>query len=327
MNAAITSEKSGRALTNDPQRKREADRVQANREELTERIAQTICQDGAIEPLKGLHFNRSSSLGECFHSVSIPAFCAIAQGSKEVLLGSDRYQYDPMHYLLGTVELPIASRILEATQEKPYLGLRFDLDPTLVGSVMVEAGYPSAQRGASVKAIDVSLLDVDLLDAVVRLVRLLDSPAEAHVLAPLIKREIIYRLLMGEQGNRLRQIAVLGGYTHHIARAVDRLRKDFNQPIRIENIARELGMSVSGFHHHFKSVTAMSPLQFQKQLRLQEARRLMLGQNLDASSAAYRVGYDDASHFNREYKRVFGAPPMRDVERLREAARETASSI
>nr|MBW4460810.1 AraC family transcriptional regulator [Nodosilinea sp. WJT8-NPBG4] len=161
----------------------------------------------------------------------------------------------------------------------------------------------------------------------VRLVRLLNSPAEAPVLVPLIKREIIYRLLIGEQGNRLRQIAVLGGHTHHIAQAVDRLRKDFNQPLRIETIAQELGMSVSGFHHHFKSVTAMSPLQFQKQLRLQEARRLMLGQNLDASSAAYQVGYDDASHFNREYKRLFGNPPMRDVEQLREAVRETADSI
>ncbi|PIG94839.1 AraC family transcriptional regulator CmrA [Gloeocapsopsis sp. IPPAS B-1203] len=326
MNAARMSEKSGRALMNDLQTKREADRSQANREELTERIARAIGHDGMIEPLKGLHFYRTSFPSECLHSVSIPTFCVIAQGSKEVLLGSDRYQYDPMHYLLGTVELPIASRILEATQEKPYLGLRLDLDSTLVGSVMVEAGYPSGQRSASVKAIDVSPLDADLLDAVVRLVRLLNSPAEAHVLAPLIKREIIYRLLMG-QGARLRQIAVLGGYTHHIARAVDRLRKDFNQPLRIEDIARELGMSVSGFHHHFKSVTAMSPLQFQKQLRLQEARRLMLGQNLDATSAAYRVGYDDASHFNREYKRLFGAPPMRDVERLREAARKTVSLI
>jgi AraC-like DNA-binding protein len=251
----------------------------------------------------------------------------IAQGSKEVLLGSDRYQYDPMHYLLATAELPVVSQILEASKAQPYLSLRLDLDPTLVGSVMVEAGYPSSRSRAEVKAIDVSPLDANLLDAVVRLVRLLDSPAEAHVLAPLIKREIIYRLLMGEQGNRLRHIAVLGGYTHHIARAIDRLRKDFNQPLRIESIARELGMSVSGFHHHFKSVTAMSPLQFQKQLRLQEARRLMLGQNLDATSAAYQVGYDDASHFNREYKRHFGAPPMRDVERLREAVRETASSI
>lgn len=320
MNAAKMRETSDSALINNPQAKREADRAQANREELTERIAQAIRQDGTIEPLKGLHFNRASTPSECVHSISIPAFCVIAQGSKEVLLGSDRYQYDPMHYLLATVELPISSQILEASSEKPHLSLRLDLDPILVGSVMVEAGYPSAQRSTSVKAIDVSLLDTDLLDAVVRLVRLLNSPAEAHVIAPLIKREIIYRLLMGEQGNRLRQIAVLGGYTHHIARAVDRLRKDFNQPLRIEDIARELGMSVSGFHHHFKSVTAMSPLQFQKQLRLQEARRLMLGQNLDATSAAYRVGYDDASHFNREYKRLFGAPPMRDVERLRATA-------
>jgi AraC-like DNA-binding protein len=226
-----------------------------------------------------------------------------------------------MHYLLATVELPITSQILEASKEQPFLSLRLDLDPTLVGSVMVEAGYPSLQSRANVKAIDVSPLGTNLLDAMVRLVKLLDSPAEAHVLAPLIKREIIYRLLIGKQGARLRQIVVLGGYTHHIARAVARLRKDFNQPLRIESIARKLSMSVSGFHHHFKSVTAMSPLQFQKQLRLQEARRLMLGENLDATSAAYHVGYDDASHFNREYKRLFGAPPMRDVERLREATK------
>ncbi|MEH2068642.1 MAG: AraC family transcriptional regulator [Nostoc sp.] len=312
---------------NDQQAKREAERAQANRDELKERIAQAIRNDGTIEPLKGLHLKRSSSPTEFCHGVSVPAFCAIAQGSKQVLLGCDRYQYDPMHYLLATVELPIVSHILEASKAQHYLSLRLDLDSTLVGSVMVEAGYPSIQRGANVKAIDVSPLDAPLLDAVVRLVRLLDSPAEAHVLAPLIKREIIYRLLMGEQGSRLRHIAVLGGYTHHIALAVDKLRKDFDQPLRIESIARELGMSVSGFHHHFKSVTAMSPLQFQKQLRLQEARRLMLAENLDATSAAYRVGYDDTSHFNREYKRLFGTPPIRDVERLREAARETVSSI
>jgi AraC-like DNA-binding protein len=167
-------------------------------------------------------------------------------------------------------------------------------------------------------------LDVNLLDAVVRLVRLLDSPAEARVLQPLITREIIYWLLVGEQGARLRHLGILGGYTSHIARAVERLRQDFDQPIRIEDIARELGMSVSGFHHHFKAVTAISPLQFQKQLRLQEARRLMLGEDLDAASAAYRVGYHDASHFNREYKSLFGVPPMRDVQRLREATMESA---
>jgi AraC-like DNA-binding protein len=176
-----------------------------------------------------------------------------------------------------------------------------------------------------VQALNVSPLDVSLLDAIVRLVRLLDSSTDARFLAPLITREIVYRLLKGEQGGRLHHIAALGGHSHRIVRALERLRKDFDQPLRIEDIARELGMSVSGFHHHFRAVTAMSPLQFQKQLRLQEARRLMLGEDLDAASAGYRVGYSDASHFTREYKRLFGAPPVRDVERLREGATESAS--
>ena len=148
--------------------------------------------------------------------------------------------------------------------------------------------------------------------------------AEAPVLMPLITREIVYRLLMGQQGGRLRHLAVQGSYTPHIARAVARLRRDFDQPLRIEQMAGELGMSVSGFHHHFKAVTAMSPLQFQKQLRLQEARRLMLSEDLDAASDAFRVGYRDASHFNREYKGLFGVPPMRDVQRLREEALDSA---
>ena len=248
----------------------------------------------------------------------------IAQGSKEVFLGNERYLYDPAHYLLVTAELPLVGHVVDASQERPYLSLRLELDPALVGSVMVEADHPSPQNHADVRAIDVSALGAGLLDAVVRLVRLLDTPAEAPFLAPLIMREIVYRLWMGEQGDRLRYIAALSGYTPYIARAIERLHKDFDQPLRIDGIARELGMSVSGFHHHFKTVTAMSPLQFQKRLRLQEARRLMLGEHLDAASAGYRVGYDDASHFNREYKRLFGVPPMRDVERLREAAGESA---
>jgi AraC-like DNA-binding protein len=299
---------------------RKAHREQANREELVERIARAVREDGAVEPLKGLHLHRSSSPKEPVHSVSDPAFCVIAQGSKEVFLGHERYQYDPVHYLLYTAELPVVSQVIEASPERPYLSLRLELDPTLVGSVMVEAGHSSPQNHADVRAINASPLDAGLLDAVVRLVRLIDSPTEARVLAPLVTREIVYRLLMGKQSERLRHIAALGGYTSPIARAIERLRKDFDQPLRIDDVAREIGMSVSGFHHHFKAVTAMSPLQFQKQMRLQEARRLMLGEQLDAASAGYRVGYEDASHFNREYKRLFGAPPMRDVERLREAA-------
>jgi AraC-like DNA-binding protein len=213
-------------------------------------------------------------------------------------------------------------QVLEASAERPYLSLRLELDPALVGSVMVEAGHLSPRNQGDVRAIramNVSPLDASLLDATVRLVRLLDTPAEVRVLRPLITREIVYRLLMGDQGNRLRHLALLGGPTDRIAEAIERLRRDFDQPLRIDSLARDLGMSVSGFHHHFKAVTAMSPLQFQKQLRLQEARRIMLGENLDAAGAGSRVGYDDASQFSREYKRLFGQPPIRDMERLREA--------
>ncbi len=309
------------------QAEREAQLLQANREELVERIARAMREDGTAQPLQGLHLARSSLPLERVHSVMEPSVCVIAQGSKEVLLGESRYRYDPSHYLLATVELPRVSQVLDASKERPYLSLRLELAPTLVGSVMAEAGHASRSSPrdhTDVRAIDVSPLDGHLLDAFVRLTRLLDAPAEALVLLPLITREIIYRLLMGEQGARLRHLAILGGYTPDIARAVGRLRQDFDQPLRIEHLARELGMSVSGFHHHFKAVTAMSPLQFQKQLRLQEARRLMLGDDLDAASAAYRVGYHDASHFNREYKSLFGVPPMRDVQRLREEAQDRA---
>ncbi len=270
---------------------REAERLQANREELVERIGRAM--------------------------------------RKEVLLGENRYRYGPSQYLLATVELPTIRRVLEASKERPYLSLRLELAPTLVGSVMLEAGHSSHSwlpGEASVRGIDVSLLDANLLDAFVRLTRLLDSPAETPVLLPLITREIIYRLLVGEQGGRLRHLAILGGYTPHIARAVARLRQDFDQPLRIEQLARELGMSVSGFHHHFKAVTAMSPSQFQKQLRLQEARRLMLGEDLDAASAAYRVGYHDASHFNREYKSLFGVPPLHVAHRWNTDARRATAA-
>ncbi len=297
-----------------------AQREQANRTELIERIMRAVREDGRIEPLKGLRLNRASAPTALTHGVSDPAFCVIAQGSKEVFLGDERYQYDPMHYLLATAELPVVSHVIEASPKRPYLSLMVQLDPALVSAVMVEAGHLAPRSYANVRAIDVSPLNADLLDAVVRLVRLLDTPTEAPFLAPLITREIVYQLLRGEQGDRLCYIALQGGHTHHIAKAIAYLRKEYAQPLRIEAIAREFGMSASSFHHHFKAVTAMSPLQFQKQIRLQEARRLMLSENLDAASAAYRVGYNDPAYFNREYKKLFDLPPLSDVKRLRESA-------
>ena len=211
----------------------------------------------------------------------------------------------PAHYLVSTLGVPAIGRVVEASRERAYLGLRISLDPSVVTSVMVESGVGVQSRGegVGVTGVGVSPLDAELLDATVRLVRLIDRPGEYRVLSPLIIREIVFRLLNGEQAGRLRHLATFGGQVHRMVRAVEKLRHDFDKPLRIEDVARELGMSASGFHSHFKAVTAMSPLQFQKHLRLQEARRLMLSQNLDAGEAGYRVGYEDQSHFSRDYKR------------------------
>nr|WP_199313392.1 AraC family transcriptional regulator [Leptolyngbya sp. FACHB-671] len=307
------------------QRELQTQQEQYHRVELAQRMARAITADGVIQPLQGLRLARSSKMRQKVYGVSNPTFCVIAQGRKEIYLGGNPYQYDPHNYLLATAELPIVSWVLEASEDQPYLGLQLCLDAALVGAVMVEIGQLPPQNQKAVKAIEVSPLDATLLDATVRLVRLLDSPTEARVLLPLITREIIYRLLVSEQGHRLRQMTILGGHTHRIAQSVERICREFNQPLYVEEIAREIGMSISSFHHHFKEVTAMSPLQFQKQLRLQEAQRLMIGEALDAATAGYRVGYDDASQFNREYKRLFGVTPMRDVERLRKEVEVNAN--
>src|SRR5258706_6279891 len=222
-------------------------RMQANREELVEHIAGVMHEDGTIEPLAGILLGRRSVPLEPLHSVLKTTLCVIAQGSKEVLLGDSRFVYDPEHYLLATVELPSVTQVLKASKEKPYLSFRLVLSPALVSAVMAETDYALAPGRADMRAVDVSPLDVDLMDAVVRLMRLLDSPTTAQVLMPLIIREVIYRLLIGDQGGRLCHLVLLGGHTPDIARAVERLRQNFDQPIRIEELARELGMSVSGF--------------------------------------------------------------------------------
>jgi len=302
----------------------EQQKEQCNREELTARMMRAMPEDGVAEPLKGMRLSRASVPTDAVYGVAVPSLCVIAQGSKEVNLGGNRYRYDPYSYLLATVELPVISRVTGASPERPYLGFRVNIDPGLVASVMLEMSQLAARAQEEAKAITVSPLDSNLLDAVVRLVRLIESPSEARILKPLVTREIVYRLLLGEQGDRIRHMTVPGGQTHRISQAVEKICREYSQPLHVEDLARQIGMSVSGFHHHFKAVTAMSPLQFQKQLRLTEARRLMLGEHLDAATAGYRVGYDDASHFSREYKRLFGDPPLRDVGRLREFAEVSA---
>jgi AraC-like DNA-binding protein len=296
------------------------ERMRMSRDELAERITRHVAEDGSVEAAPGLSLYRFSSPTGPRYGVTEPSFCVIAQGSKEVLLGRERYRYDASHYLLVSAELPVAGHIIDAAQERPYLALRLVLDPAVVTEVLIEAGLHASGRDDAITMMAVSRLDVSLLDAVVRVVRLLDSPGDYRVLSPLVAREIIYRLCLGAQGDRLRQIAVSGGRAHRIAKAIELLRTNHKKPLGIAGLARQLGMSVSGLHHHFKAATGMSPLQFQKQFRLQEARRLLLTGDVDAATAGYRVGYDDASHFSREYRRLFGEPPLRDAERLRGSA-------
>jgi AraC-like DNA-binding protein len=298
----------------------EKQRMQINREELIERMLRAADKDALLEVFPGVYIYHSSKPTECVPSVFKPAFCVIAQGSKSVLLNDESFDYDSGHYLISTLDLPIVSNVVEASREKPYLNLRIDLDPVLVASVIMESGPKVKKSDAAVKAMDVSPLDAELLDAVVKLVRLLDTPEEMKVLAPLIIHEIVYRLLKGAQGARLSHLITTEGDASRVSTAVKKLREKIDQPLKVENLARELGMSVSGFHHHFKAVTAMSPLQYQKQIRLQEARRLMLGEGMDVASVSFRVGYEDPSYFSRDYKKLFGAPPQRDIAKLRNYA-------
>ena len=296
--------------------KREAQRMRSNSEELIDRIVAALPADGTLEAFPGFHLARASNPTEPVQSVYPPSFCFVAQGSKRALLGEEVFRYDPEHYMIYTVDLPITFQVDEASEDRPYLGFRVDLEPALVASVIMESGARIKKGDASTKAMNVSSVDADLLDGIVRLVRLIETPAERRVLAPLITREIVYRHLIGGQGARLSHV-LTSGDTRRISKAIGHLREHFDEQLKMEEIARELGMSVSGFHHHFKSVTSMSPLQFQKHLRLQEARRLMLGEDMDAASAGFRVGYEDPSHFSREYKRHFGAPPHGDITSLR----------
>jgi AraC-like DNA-binding protein len=291
-------------------------------EQQTAKLAQSIerftGKDGAHQTaLSPLIMYRSSVPSEPVHSIYTPVLCLIAQGRKQMLLGSDTLFYDPSHYLFASVTLPMVGQVVSAAPAKPYLALSIGLDPAQISGLSMEAELPPASNRPAERGMFISRSTPSLLDAVQRFVNLLETPEDIPILAPLIQREILYRLLVGEQGARLRQFAAENSQTQRIARAIHWLQENYDQPFRIEEVAKEAYMSPSGLHHHFKAVTAMSPLQFQKQLRLQEARRLMLGENMDATTASYQVGYDSPSQFSREYSRLFGSPPLRDIARLR----------
>ena len=301
----------------------ELDRLEAERLAIGRAILARTARDSrhVSADLPGLTLVRIDNPTEALCSMFEPGVALIVQGAKRVTLGGEIFRYGTGQFLLSALDLPAISEIVEASPEQPYLGLFLRLDLEEITRLILEGHVPTPPPGAPARAMATGFVSRALTTAVSRLLDLLDEPENIPAVAPLIRREILYRLLVGEHGWRLRQIVAVGSRARSVAEAVVWLNQHFDQPLRIEDLCRRAGMSASSFHHHFRALTAMSPLQYQKSLRLNEARRLMLAADLDAASAAYRVGYESASQFSREYSRQFGAPPMRDLCALRESGR------
>ncbi len=249
-----------------------------------------------------------------------PSICLLGSGSKQVAMGEDTMVYDTSHFLLTSLDVPTVVQIPSASPTEPCMGVSLKLDLREVAQLMVESELPAPRTQQAGLAIMTGTVTLPLLDAVIRLVQLLENPDDIPIMGPIIKKEILYRLLTSDQGLRLRKIASAGSQSHQVTQAIGWLKQNFVQPLRVAELANKVGMSSSTFHSHFRSMTALSPLQYQKHLRLQEARRKMLMEHQDAATAAFEVGYESPSQFSREYSRLFGAPPLRDINRLRELA-------
>ncbi|MDX3907188.1 MAG: AraC family transcriptional regulator [Pigmentiphaga sp.] len=296
----------------------EPDLLTAARRELAWRIARHAPADGAHScAYPGLSFVRFSGPSESNCGVYRPSLTIAAQGAKRVELGEEVYEYNERHFLLSSYDLPVQARITCASPTEPYLCVALDLDPQRLGELMGDHDLPPAPEPPSMRGLAVGTTTIDLIEPMLRLVRLLDTPEHLPVLGPMAEREILYRVLTGELGRRLRQTVLPAGAASQVAQAIAWIKENYAVPLRIEELAAAVNMSASSLHHHFKAVTAMSPLQYQKHLRLREARMLMLSEWLDAGTAARRVGYESASQFSREYSRLYGSPPLRDVARLR----------
>ena len=282
--------------------------------------------DGSFElAVPGLHASRFSRANTgCFHAIRLPSLCIVAQGAKTTIVGQEVYAYDASRMIVFSVALPVASQITQASHSEPYLAFKLDLDPHKIAELVLKVyphGLPPAQER---RAVYVTPIDASVVNAATRLMTCLTQPADAELLAPLVMEEILIRLLRGPIGVRVAQMGFAESSVHRVAKAISWLRANFSQPMKVEDLAEMVHMSVSSFHEHFKSVTSMSPLHYQKVLRLQEARRLMLSTIVDAGTACQRVGYLSASQFSREYSRFFGSAPTKDIAKLRQ---ETALRV
>jgi AraC-like DNA-binding protein len=299
-------------------RANEADTVQ-----LARLISAYAPHDGSFElRIPGVHASRFSRVNtECVHALRVPSLCIVAQGAKTTIVGEEVYQYNASRMIVFSVALPVASQITQASHSEPYLALKLDLDPHKIAELVLRVfphGLPPAQERS---AVYVTPMDASIVNAAARLMNCLAESGDAELIAPLAIDEILIRLLRSPIGTRIAQMGFAESSVQRVAKAISWLRENFSQPMKVEDLADLVHMSVSSFHEHFKSVTSMSPLHYQKVLRLQEARRLMLSTIVDAGTASQRVGYLSASQFSREYSRFFGSAPTKDIARLRQETR------
>lgn len=309
------------------QHEKQCDMLTVQRQTLARNIARLTEKNHRLETdVPGLMLVRYEAPTQPASGVYEPCICLVAQGAKRVMLGDEEYVYDANHYLISSVGLPVVANVVEASPEVPLLGMVLKLDMRMLAQMMVDSNLPVARACRSGCGMRVSEVCMPLLNAFQRLLDLHEAPQDIAVLSPLVHKEILYRLLRGEQGQYLRKLVSAGSHGFQIAQAVDWLKKNYIQPLKIDNLAKQIGMSTSTFHYHFRAMTTMSPLQYQKWMRLHEARRLMVMEHLDAASAAFRVGYESPSQFSREYRRQFGTPPLRDRKSLVSAQGESSSS-
>ena len=284
--------------------------------ELCALIARHAGPGQTTTPLPGVRLIASAVPTEPINGIYEPAFAVVAQGAKRTMLGDKIFEYGAGKYLVVSVDLPIVGNVVRASNEEPYLAFVSTLKPAAIAALLLETAT-SDSGAAAPSGLAVSEASIELLDPIARLLRLLDRPDDVAVLGPMLEREILWRLLTGEQGGTVRQIGLADSRLSQVSRAIRWIRAHYAQTLRIEDLAQVAGMSASSFHRHFRAVTAMSPLQYQKQIRLQEARARLLADSEDVAAVGFAVGYDSPSQFSREYSRLFGASPGRDVARLR----------
>ena len=288
------------------------------KEELVKLVNKYAVVEGENETkINGVNLFRASKIEEPVPSVYGPCLCFIVQGEKRVALDKEVFHYGPAQFLAVSADLPMMNKIMSASESKPYLLLKIDIDPQLLSELLLHTDYSEMSAHKTSRAALVGNVDEKIGDSLLRLLRLLDTPREIPVLASQMLREVIYRILLSEYGPRISPVAIKDSNMGRIAKAIQTLKSNIQESIAVEELANLVGMSISSFHTHFKTVTSMSPLQYQKTLRLIEARELMFTSNVDVATAAYAVGYESTSHFSREYSRMFGNPPGRDIKTLK----------